>query len=296
MIIVKVFGPFRPDLSPDYLYQEIKENFNFDREGIRLTNDDDYTHAVVINDVMPELKVQKDKVIGLAWEPNPFLNLTPQFINWCQEHVSAYYIGQKGNLPDPFIEHFNYKTRELIREPLKPKTKFASIIFSGKNMLYGHKYRNTLVVECLRRGLPVDVYGRGCGLLSVNDSRIKGGFERNSATPYNEYLFHFAIENCSINEYVSEKILNCFYTNTIPIYYGAKKINDYFPNSCIQLTGSLERDIPLIIDIFQNPGKYIQQIDIRKYKDHIETADLANHLLKKFGTISDADVAANNPS
>jgi hypothetical protein len=40
--------------------------------------------------------------------------------------------------------------------------------------------------------------------------------------------FHIAIENCSIQNYFTEKILDCFISKTIPIYCGCLNIGDYF--------------------------------------------------------------------
>lgn len=46
--------------------------------------------------------------------------------------------------------------------------------------------------------------------------------------PMFDSMFHIAIENTSINNYFSEKLLDCFRTYTIPIYYGCPNIADYF--------------------------------------------------------------------
>jgi hypothetical protein len=45
----------------------------FYNKEIALTNDDNYTHAIIINTCMPELNIPKENVIGFAHEPNPIL-------------------------------------------------------------------------------------------------------------------------------------------------------------------------------------------------------------------------------
>jgi hypothetical protein len=40
--------------------------------------------------------------------------------------------------------------------------------------------------------------------------------------------FHIAIENCQINNYFTEKIIDCFITKTIPVYRGCPNIKDFF--------------------------------------------------------------------
>jgi len=48
-----------------------------------------------------------------------------------------------------------------------------------------------------------------------------------------KYKFNIAFENtCLINDYVSEKIIDCFFACTVPIYYGAPNIEDKIPKNC----------------------------------------------------------------
>lgn len=42
------------------------------------------------------------------------------------------------------------------------------------------------------------------------------------------YRFQIVVENSKINDYFSEKIIDCFVTGTIPIYYGCERIGKYF--------------------------------------------------------------------
>lgn len=47
-------------------------------------------------------------------------------------------------------------------------------------------------------------------------------------TPVFESKFHVAIENCRMPDYFTEKIMDCFVTDTIPIYWGCTNIEEYF--------------------------------------------------------------------
>lgn len=49
-----------------------------------------------------------------------------------------------------------------------------------------------------------------------------------SKAPLFNSMFHIAIENTSIKNYFSEKILDCFRSKTVPIYYGCTNIEDFF--------------------------------------------------------------------
>jgi hypothetical protein len=53
----------------------------------------------------------------------------------------------------------------------------------------------------------------------------------------NDYMFSVIIENDSYETYFTEKITDCFATGTIPIYWGAPDIGNYFnKEGIIELT------------------------------------------------------------
>ena len=45
---------------------------------------------------------------------------------------------------------------------------------------------------------------------------------------YTNYKFVLAIENTKFNGYITEKIINAFYSGAIPIYWGCSKISNFF--------------------------------------------------------------------
>ena len=102
-----------------------------------------------------------------------------------------------------------------IKEPkVYDKSKMISMIASNKDMCEGHRNR----LEWVERFRDVvDFYGRG--------------FDTEIATKEEglcDYMFSIAIENASYETYFTEKLLDCFATGTIPVYYGAPDIGDYF--------------------------------------------------------------------
>lgn len=46
--------------------------------------------------------------------------------------------------------------------------------------------------------------------------------------PCFSYMFHLAIENCTEENYFTEKLVNCFATHTIPLYFGDPLISNKF--------------------------------------------------------------------
>ena len=265
---------------------DIKNDVDYNKRFC-FTNDDDYTHVILINCPTPDIShIPKENVIGLAFEPIQFLkgiNDTPieeklkNFIPYAQKHIKAYFIGDKMDLPDPFVEGYGYinSTCDVdIPEKVK-KTETMSIMISQKGFALGHRYRHILSQKILEEKLPVHIYGRGCSYYNhLNDDRLKGPFQKNE--PYENYMFHIAIENFECNHYFSEKITNALLWHTTPIYLGCRNIDNYFPDSFIKLNGNVDHDIQMIRNICENPEKYRKQIDIDKVKKTISIKNIIN--------------------
>ena len=94
------------------------------------------------------------------------------------------------------------------------KTKDISFICGSKDMCLAHRMRMKLA-EALQD--EVDVLGDW-----------KGGERVSTHDAYAPYKFTIVIENYIDDFWFTEKILNAFANKTIPIYFGARKISDYF--------------------------------------------------------------------
>jgi len=93
------------------------------------------------------------------------------------------------------------------------KNKLISMISSNKRWVGGHELRHQIIEKY--RG-KFDLYGRG-----FNDIDRK-------ETGLNQYAFSIAVENCQRDYYFTEKIIDCFRTKTIPIYWGCPSIGNFF--------------------------------------------------------------------
>ena len=269
MLIIKFFSSFGTNEGCIEAYTRVSE-LNQDPKFntlYRFTTGEDYTHAVILNTAMPILTIPKANVIGLAFEPLEFLGLTPTFVEYAIKHIGKYLIGQKNNLPLPFMEHFGYMWHitPLLELPIQKKNKI-SLMISDKTMMPGHKYRHLLCKHILFSNLPIDIYGRGCKFYNnLKDPRIKGAFFANE--PHHDYQFHIAIENVQTPHYFSEKIMDPLLCNTMPIYLGCKNIAAYLPpNSVIHLSGDIQADLKLLTDICYDSEKYSRPIDIDQIK------------------------------
>ena len=117
-----------------------------------------------------------------------------------------------------WIDESNYKVSE--------KSKNFSMIYSEKNFLTGHKLRH-LAADKLKT--TVDLYGKGCSNLIVD-----------KAEALDDYRFSIVIENSKAKNYFTEKLLDCFAVGTIPIYWGAPNIGDYFNTGGIVVVNNIQ--------------------------------------------------------
>jgi len=271
---IRIFSSFCTSENCKSVYERLCETQFMDDYGkdksIYITTEDDYTHVIIVNTAMPKIKdnIPKSNVIGLAYEPLPFLGLTQSFIDYAKLHIGKYYIGEKGNLPDPFVEHYGYMWHITPLLTTPSKTNMMSIMVSNKNSAPGHKYRHQLVQAILQSNLPIDIYGRGCMYYTnIKDSRLKGNFD--DLEPYESYKYNIAIENFKTPHYFSEKITNSLLCGTNPIYWGCNNITNYFPDTTYELSGDIPRDMDMIRMIFQNPDYYQKYIDIDAIKQKI---------------------------
>ena len=68
------------------------------------------------------------------------------------------------------------------------------------------------------------------GKYHETQKQIVGGnwSDENLIDTYKDYTFVIAMENTCVDGYITEKILNAFYSGSIPIYWGSSNINDFF--------------------------------------------------------------------
>lgn len=93
------------------------------------------------------------------------------------------------------------------------KYKLVSIVGTDKMRAEGHKLRHAII------GLYSDrlgVYGRGYRPISTK------------AIALAPYRYSIVVESCRLNDYFSEKLIDCLSQGTVPIYWGCNSIGEYF--------------------------------------------------------------------
>lgn len=117
------------------------------------------------------------------------------------------------------------------------KSKIVSMIASDKKICDGHIYRDNIA-----KSFPFDSHLYGKGRSQKLENKIDG---------LRDYMFSVSMENSKYDTYFTEKILDCFLTGTIPIYWGTDRIEEYFDsNGIIKLDEIKWSD--LSIDLYES--------------------------------------------
>jgi Glycosyltransferase family 10 (fucosyltransferase) C-term len=188
-------------------------------------------------------------------------------IGWlleCREYRPTNYLIAESVLPEldmllthdaELLEKYPNKVRFVpfggswvSRIGLRPKSRHVSMIYSAKAFLPGHRLRQQVAKRAL---FPVATATDGAS----DSSRLAIDlFGRGSAKPIerkeeglDDYRFSIAIENSRASNYFTEKLLDCFATGTVPIYWGCPNLSTWFNMDGV-ITFDTAADIPLILE------------------------------------------------
>jgi len=192
--------------------------------------------------------------------------IAPQVQRYLEENIDDFDVVLTHNLS--LIEKFPDKTifyphgNCLIERQdfqIYEKTKLVSFISSDKQMdVSGHLMRHAIYKLYTSRqanwvGLLVgDVEMQCYGSLANNFVEYKLDSVR-------DYCFQVVVENSIIDSYFTEKIIDCFVTGTIPIYYGTKRITDFFNAQGIIQFSTLEELFKIIGELSEDD--YAKRMD-----------------------------------
>ena len=219
-----------------YKYPEIKrqtpnssmiwKDFTFTEDSIE---ECDY---LVILDYPKEdfsIKVNPNNILHLSLEPPNEVSKYRQFAN---KKVAVLFnqleiqnrnrtILSHGALPWHIDKDYDFLIN-LKPEDLHKRNKIVWVT-SNQNSSKGHKLRMNFLNEI--KTLPfVDLFGRGINPIS------------DKWTALHSAKYAIAYENFKNDYYWTEKIMDCYLSYTMPIYYGCNTIENFFPkNSFIQL-------------------------------------------------------------
>lgn len=136
------------------------------------------------------------------------------------------------------------------------KTKDVSIIASIKRKTIGHNLRHKIIKSNF---VNLDLFGNGYNPIE------------NKITALQDYRFSIIIENERIDNWFTEKIIDCLMTGTIPVYWGCPNISYYFDIRGFIIIDSLE-------DFFLKRKLFNE----RTYRDMLPYIKINFELAKKY--------------
>ena len=190
-----------------------------DHGDIRFTTEDEAADVVV---VLNYLKFDNRFIVkrGYMWSwHNEPINRKPFARGFDRIYTQEHSTDPRIVPAPPILDWWVDKSWDELASLQPPKkTRDLSVIASNKTMIPGHRRRQEFV-SLIENSLPeVDLFGEG------RKRSLRDKWE--GLAPYK---YSVAIENTSKADYWTEKISDCFLSFTVPIYFGATNIGDYFP-------------------------------------------------------------------
>ena len=111
-----------------------------------------------------------------------------------------------------------------------PKRFFVSSLFGGKDYMPGHKLRREIWNRQREVVTPHEFWISAVGRIpAIDESKnLTIGSNPEAKAVMFDGMFHLAIENCRQPGYFTEKLIDCFRTKTVPIYWGCPDIGRFF--------------------------------------------------------------------
>lgn len=148
------------------------------------------------------------------------------------------------------------------------KNKDISIVASKKRFAIGHVLRHEIINAF--RGL--DAYGPDYIDLykdykDIEPKTLRDRYNKetgNLLRVFRDYRYSVVVENMQHDRYFTEKIINCFVTGTIPIYWGARRIGDFFDERGILVIEPTFESISIALkqatrEFYENNFQYVEE-------------------------------------
>lgn len=163
-------------------------------------------------DVVDKIKHENVKKVAWLIEPRAICSDSYNYVerNYYKFDYVISFDDQICKLPNALFSPFG---SFWVDKKTPTKTKKVSMIASNKGWTNGHKLRLNIVSNVSG----IDYFGSCCN-----------NYIKTKNFGLDDYRFSVAIENSIQDCYFTEKLLDCFATKTVPIYWGAKSISKFF--------------------------------------------------------------------
>lgn len=165
---------------------------------------------------------------------------------------------------------------------LSKEKKFQVSHLTGfKEMTDGHLLRKKVHYKQDRIKIPIDFYISNLGGV---DNHLSNKILGDKKDELFDSQFHICIENSIQKSYFTEKLIDCFVTKTIPIYYGCQDIDDFFDIGGILVANSFNEIVSqcnnLSPDFYQSRADHINN-NFELSKKYITIVDRLANLINK---------------
>ena len=92
----------------------------------------------------------------------------------------------------------------------------------------GHKLRHILISIIKQKNYPIDLYGSQFNNLPFSKESTPQSLTNGKILALKDYMFSVTIENGKVDYEFTEKLIDCFLSGTVPIYWGCPSIGKFF--------------------------------------------------------------------
>lgn len=259
-LVVRVFTFF--DMEPDGLKRLIPNNFELSGLGIEViaNQSGECDLAIVIGFARPGFFVicSPNRIVKVVNEPW----VEGLFHRFVRRHSSKYGVVLTPHYQwdeDPRVLivagnldwHLSSGWDELKDLEVPKKTELISAVVSAKNDLPGHSKRLAMLDRIQAEVIELTRFGRGTG------KQIKTKEEGLLS-----FRYSLAFENSIQPNYLTEKLYDCWLAWTVPVYFGAPNVLDFFPaKSLIRLDpDDLEKNLAILRNAITDPMDFEKRV------------------------------------
>jgi len=160
----------------------------------------------------------------------------------------------------------------------------VSFLCGGKTITSGHNLRHEIWNSSQLINIPKNFFISGNYSGGLHNSY---GYPRlgNKKHQLFQSMFHICIENVKNNNFFTEKLIDCLYAKTVPIYYGCPNIGDWFDTRGFIIVDNVndvvEATNNLTIDTYMQKLEYVNS----NYLACLKFADFNQHVKNKIESI-----------
>jgi len=245
-------------------------SFNFSVKDYKITNNLEESDYIFYIDSEKIIETDKPKLLYLIECPE-ILNLiySKNFLNIIQKtNADMIFTYCKDYTDNKKIFYNTPPFSAWVIPKLSQKTKLLSTICSSKKVTSGHILRHIYIQELQKLNYNISLYGSQFNYIESKNEGL------------DDYCFSLVIENSKVNGYFTEKILDCFLTGTVPIYWGDPSIGEIFDINGIIVLNSLndilnvnfklyEKMLPHILKNYEIANSFVKPTSEKYFLDGI---------------------------